>query len=67
MATIIRGSQTREPIEDTEYRLLARPKDRIAILHNTLTDDLEEWSANDDHAGYTIVIGRWGYEFGRTL
>lgn len=67
MAITTIGSQTREPIEETEYRLLARPKDGIAVLHNTITDTLEEWIANDDHAGYTIQIDRWGYEFARSL
>jgi len=58
------GSQTRELLKDSGYILDGRFK-RAVILKNKEDGGRELWYANDSHAGYTIQIGRWGYEFGR--
>ena len=55
----------RETMEESGYKLyrqLTRPG-AFAVLEAP-DGQLEVWYANDDHAGYTIQIGRWGYEFG---
>jgi hypothetical protein len=69
MITIV-GSQSREPIEDTEYVVAAKINDEISdeVLLREKTEDssFELWSRNDDFAGYTIVIDGKGYEFIRS-
>lgn len=64
------GSQTREPIEDTEYELLEfveYSSGRDAILINKETKTRELWVQRDDFAGYVIEINGKGFEFVRSL
>ena len=58
------GSQVRETLKESGYELVSRPDKGVVILRDKSTGKAEMWYANDDHAGYTIQIGRWGYEFG---
>ena len=63
------GSQARERLEDTDYRLVKTWPD-IERGHIILEDDTgkrELWFLNDHHAGYTIEIDGRGYEFARSL
>lgn len=57
------GSQAREPLKESGYKLVGRLKGAVILQDETGKKEL--WYANDDHAGYTIQVGRWGYEFGR--
>jgi hypothetical protein len=64
------GSQTREKIENTEYKVSAiegnETTGRNAILLRA--DGKEElWTENDDFAGYVIEIDGAGYEFVRDM
>jgi len=64
------GSQTREPIEDTEYELLEfvkYPSGRDAILLNKETGIKELYVERDDFAEYVIEIDGKGFEFVRSL
>ncbi len=75
------GSQTREPIEDTEYELKFRDEHLVlgvngirgfefgpdAVLLNKETGISELWTERDDFAGYVIVIDGKGFEFVRSL
>jgi len=65
------GSQKREPIEETEYKIAKNMLCNLAegeiILVNIDTCLLEIWAKNDCHAGYTIEIDSIGYEFVSTL
>lgn len=75
------GSQTREPIKDTEYRLKFMDEHMIlgtngvkrmengpdAVLFNPVTGLSELWTQKDDFAGYVIEIDGIGYEFVRSL
>ena len=65
----ILGSQRREDINESKiYSLLSGPdKDGIVVIHNTITSNCENWIANDDFAGYVLVIHGLGYEFIRSL
>ena len=58
------GSQLRETLAESGYKLVGRFP-RGVILEDS-EGKRETWYANDDHAGYTIQIGRWGYEFGHS-
>jgi hypothetical protein len=60
------GSQIRQHISYTEYRLLT-VLDRQAIIEDTETGKKELWLVSDYNPGYTLQIGRWGYEFARSL
>jgi len=71
------GSQTREPIEETEYIVRFIDEHLVlsetgvyqlesgpdVVLLNKKTDREELWTKNDDFAGYVIEIGGKGYEF----
>mgnify|MGYP003394488934 CR=1 FL=1 len=57
------GSQHRETLKESGYKLAGRLKGAV-ILQDILSGNKELWYANNDHAGYTIQVGRWGYEFG---
>lgn len=59
------GSQRRESLKESGYTLVSRPSPGVVRLRpaSPLAPD-ELWYANDHHAGYTIQVGRWGYEFG---
>lgn len=64
------GSQTREPIGDTEYELLEfieYPSGRDAVLLNKETGIKELYVERDDFAGYVIEIDGKGFEFVRSL
>ena len=67
------GSQTREPIEETEYELLELveyleyPSGRDAILLNKKTGAKELFTERDDFAGYVIEINGTGFEFIRQI
>lgn len=56
------GSQSREPIEDTEYKLDSM-KGKEATLLNTDSGTKELWVLNDNAASYVIEIKGKGYEF----
>jgi hypothetical protein len=57
------GSQTRETLKESGYKLAGRPGKGQVILEDE-TGKKELWYANDCHSGYTVQVGRWGYEFG---
>lgn len=59
------GSQVRERIEATPYRVVVRPASGQVVLYGL--GKFELWRANNRHGGYTIQIGRWGYEFVRSI
>ena len=60
------GSQYRETLRDSGYRFVQyAPPGAVDLEHPDGTREL--WQVNDHHAGYTIQVGRWGYEFVRTL
>jgi hypothetical protein len=71
------GSQSREPLEDTDYKLIEiveHDGDEWAILENVSNslDGLfkgvrEEWIRNDDVASYCIEINGKCYEFARSI
>jgi len=58
------GSQRREPIEETEYRVHIHDGDEVVLDDGG--DRFEVWFRNDYHAGYTIEINGIGYEFARS-
>jgi hypothetical protein len=60
------GSQHRETLAESGYRLVKRPFDGEVILADA-DGNRELWVVNDHHAGHTIQVGRWGYEFIRGL
>lgn len=67
------GSQNREPIADTEYIVIGKEigvKDKTVmdvILQDQESGQEELWTANDDYAGYVIVIDGIGFEYVQTL
>ena len=62
------GSQTRETLAESGYRLLRRvDKDTIILQANGDPDQQEFWFKHDDHAGYTIEIDGVGYEYARDV
>jgi len=75
------GSQIREPIEDTEYKISFRDEHLVlgakgvrrleygpdVVLLNTQTGISELWREKDDYAGYVIVIDGKGFEFIQSL
>ena len=60
------GSQMRETLQEYGYRLVERPEPRHVILEDE-GGNREIRVANDQFAGHVVVIGRWGYEFVRSL
>jgi len=56
------GSQYRETLKESGYGFLYRSGKGVVILMSP-EGKPEMWIANDGYAGYTIQIGRWGYEF----
>ena len=60
------GSQYRETLRESGYRLFERPEPGIAILEDE-DGKRELWFVNDHSAGYVVQIGRWGYEFTRSV
>ncbi|KKL23891.1 hypothetical protein LCGC14_2420850 [marine sediment metagenome] len=60
------GSQDRETLAESGYRLVSRPFEGEVILADP-EGNRELWMANDHYAGYTIQVGRWGYEFVRGI
>ena len=64
-----KGSQNREPIEDTEYHIV-KTWPEVSRGHVVLEDETgrrELWVKNDHYSGYVIVINGKGYEFVRSL
>jgi len=57
------GSQLRETLAESGYRYVGRIGPGEIILGDEESGHLEIWGANDHHVGYTIQVGRWGYEF----
>jgi hypothetical protein len=64
-----RGSQMREPIEETEYRVVSTwPNvERGCVVLADESGKRELWTKRDDYAGYVVVIHGRGYEFVRSL
>ncbi len=60
------GSQKRESLKESGYKVLRRSKDE-AVLEDRETGKAELWIANDDFAGYVIEIAGVGHEFARSL
>jgi hypothetical protein len=60
------GSQLRVSLAESGMRLVAR-KPFMVLLEYVDTGEREIWYARDYHAGYTIQVGRWGYEYGMDL
>jgi hypothetical protein len=56
------GSQKRETLNEAQYTFVKRVGPRVIVLADE-DGKLEVWIANNNHAGYTIQVGRWGYEF----
>jgi len=56
------GSQRRETLKEAGYNLVGRLI-RMVILRPVDGGPDEIWVVNDKHAGYTVQVGRWGYEF----
>ena len=54
------GSQMREKIEDTTYKVRAKRGKTVSLEAG---DHREVWIQNDHHAGYTLEIDGIGYEF----
>lgn len=75
------GSQIREPIEETEYKIQFRDEHLVlsetgaaqfedgpeVVLLNTITGKEELWVERDHFAGYVVEIDGKGFEFVRTL
>jgi hypothetical protein len=59
------GSQTRATLKEAGMKLINRPAKGQVILQDIETGKKELWCVNNCHAGYTIQVGRWGYEFER--
>lgn len=61
--TKIIGSQTRDLIGETTYKVVGMTRYNEAILEDEEGGELELWAPNNYHAGYTIEIAGIGYEF----
>jgi len=61
------GSQSREPIEESEYSLLRKLDQGEVILLDKTNGHQELWSQNNNFAGYVIEIDGIGYEFVTSL
>jgi len=61
------GTQYRELLADSGYRLFTRKSDTECILVSEDRPIYELWVLNDSHSGYTIEIDGQGYEFVETL
>ena len=61
--TRIIGSQIRDLIGETTYKVVGMTQYDEAILEDEEGGELELWAPNDYHAGYTIEIAGIGYEF----
>jgi len=59
------GNQYREDIKDTSYVIRGRT-DGVVVLQKPGCQ-LEQWKANDKHAGYVVVIDGIGHEFISTV
>lgn len=57
------GSQSRERIEDTSYRVVWKGTDGGMVVEDTETGKREFWYQNDHHSGYTLEVDGLGYEF----
>jgi len=63
------GSQSREPLAESGYRLVkAWPDVSRGFVVLQTQDGLQElWKRNNHHVGYTIDIHGMGYEFVRDV
>lgn len=62
------GSQTRETLAESGYRLLDRWDEETIVLQSIGDPDQQEvWFKNDHHAGYTIEVEGVGYEYARDV
>ncbi len=60
------GSQVRERIEETDYKLISvHLNGKTALLNNNGACEL--WALSDDFAGYVIEINGQGFEFVSTI
>lgn len=60
------GSQYRETLAESGYKLVGRRPGAVLLEPSDYpAQPREAWYTNDHHTGYTIQVGRWGYEFGR--
>ena len=61
------GSQKRESLFESGFRLISRQRDGSVILKDRETGTCEMWTPNDHYAGYVIEIDKVGYEFVRRV
>ena len=55
------GSQIRETLGESGLKLVGRLPGRVILEDAEGKQEL--WVVNDHGPGYTIQVGRWGYEF----
>jgi hypothetical protein len=60
-----RGSQYRETLEESGYKLIEIIDDDDCALLENQYGEREWWYKNDYHAGWTIEVNGVGYEYGR--
>lgn len=56
------GSQTREPIGDTNIEIIAK-RGKEVLVFNPENNEYERYVRNDDFAGHVLEINGKGYEF----
>lgn len=54
------GSQIRDKIENTDYKIRSHKGNRVSL---ECGDHREVWTKNNHHSGYTLEINGIGYEF----
>ena len=57
------GSQIRDTLRESGYRVVKRINSKEVILRECGASDCELWIKNDHYSGYTIEIGGFGYEY----
>lgn len=63
MPRITAGSQTREELHESGYICACKFPTGDVLLIDVEANQAEIWTANDDFAGYVIVIDGVGHEF----
>jgi hypothetical protein len=61
----LRGGYLYETVEESGYKLIRRMRGNRLIVLEDQAGNQELWCRNDHHAGYTVTIGKMGYEFMR--
>jgi hypothetical protein len=61
-----KGGFLTETLNEAGLRLIDRPWSGAVVLEDE-NGKLELWQANQHHAGYTVKVGRWSYEFIRSV